>query len=352
MKKSISILTFTLLLLLVLSGCGKDKELPVVEIIEEEPVVIVDKPVEEEPVVEPVKEGLPSPISGIYAKEDIINQRIVGIMFDNHPGARWQAGLKDAEIVYEFPVEGTYTRYLGLYLINSPESIGPIRSSRPYFVTKILEFDGIYVHVGGSNEAMADIRTFKIGDIDGLSSSNKVFWRSSKKKIPHNLYSSMEVIRQTQVDRKFNLTGKYEGLKFNEDDIDIDGESAKVILLNYFKDNTTKYTYDEEAKVYTRQKDGKDHIDESDNSHIIAKNIIIQEVNTKVLDNEGRLQVDLVGEGKGKYFTNGKGVAINWKKDDRKNKTFYYDIEGEEISLNPGVTWIQVIKKDSIIATE
>lgn len=352
MKKTISILTFFLAFLLILSGCGKEKELPVVEIIEEEPVVKVDNPVEEEPVEEIVKEGSPSPLSGIYAKEDIINQRIVGIMFDNHPGARWQSGLKDAEIVYEFPVEGTYTRYLGLYLINNPKSVGPIRSSRPYFVTKILEFDAIYVRVGGSNQAMADIKTFKVADIDGLSSSNKVFWRSNKKKIPHNLYSSMEVIRQTQKDRGFNLTGKYEGFKFNEDDQDINGESAKEILINYFKDNTTKYTYDEENKVYTRQKDGKDHIDESDNSNIIAKNIIIQEVNTKVLDNEGRLQVDLVGEGKGKYFTNGKGMVINWKKDDRKNKTYYYDIEGEEIVFNPGITWIQVIRKDSIIATE
>ncbi len=97
--------------------------------------------------------GIPSPLSGIYADEEKINRRVVAVMFDNHPKARWQAGLKDAEIVYEFPVEAPYTRYLGLFLINDPESIGPIRSSRPYFVTKVLEYDAVYVRVGGSEQA-------------------------------------------------------------------------------------------------------------------------------------------------------------------------------------------------------
>ncbi len=62
-------------------------------------------------------------------------------MFDNHPSARWQSGLSQAEIVYEFLVEAPYTRYMGIYLINEPELIGPIRSSRPYFITTLLEYD-------------------------------------------------------------------------------------------------------------------------------------------------------------------------------------------------------------------
>lgn len=345
MNKSMRYLIIITIILLVLTGCKASKE-EVVEVVNE-PGEIVDKPDVEDPIQEPKKEGFPSPLSGIYVtNESILNQRVVGVMFDNHPGARWQSGLKDAEIVYEFPVEAPYTRYLGLYLINSPDSIGPIRSSRPYFVTKVLEFDAVYVRVGGSNQAMADIKNLKIADIDGLSSSNKVFWRSKNKKIPHNLYSSMEVIRETQKERGFKLTGDYEGFKFYEDDNDIIGYSGKSILLNYMSNNTTKYTYDEKDKVYTRQKDGKDHIDESDSSNIIAKNIIIQEANVKVIDNEGRLQIDLIGEGKGKFFTNGVGMDITWEKKDRGSKTFYYDSNGNEIILNPGITWIQIIKKD------
>lgn len=118
------------------------------------------------------------------------------------------------------------------------------------------------------------------------------------------------------------------------------------------RNNSTTYTYDEDNKVYLRQKDGKDHIDESDGSQIIAKNIIIQEVSTKVLDNEGRLEVDLIGEGTGKYFTNGNFIDIKWVKKNRSEKTYYYDSNGVEIVLNPGVTWIQVINKNSDIVIE
>ena len=39
-------------------------------------------------------------------------------MFDNHPKARWQSGISQAEIVYEFMVEAPYTRYMGIFLAN------------------------------------------------------------------------------------------------------------------------------------------------------------------------------------------------------------------------------------------
>lgn len=330
------------IILLSLVGCSKKQNIEVEspEIIEPVEVEeIIDEP--EEIII--VKEGIPSPLSGIYAKEELVNRRVVGIMFDNHPRARWQAGLKDAEIVYEFQVEAPYTRYLGLYLINEPKSIGPIRSSRPYFVTKIYEYDAVYVRVGGSEQAKSDIINLKIADIDGLSSTNKVFWRNNNKKIPHNLYTSMEVIRETGEERKYNMTGNYESFLFEEDDRDIVGSRAEKIEIDYKGGNTTNYYFNLDEKLYYRQKDGQDHLDESDNSQITAKNIIIQEVETRTIDNEGRLDITLVGKGIGKYITNGVATDITWVKSDRKAKTYYLDIEGAEITLNPGVTWIQMV---------
>ncbi len=161
--------------------------------------------------------------------------------------------------------------------------------------------------------------------------------------MPHNLYTSMEVIREAQEARKYNMTGDYESFLFEEDDRDIIGYSAKKIEINYNSENATNYNYDIDNKLYYRQKDGQDHIDESDDSLLTAKNIIIQEVGTKTIDNEGRLDIQLVGEGMGKYITNGIGIDIKWVKSDRKGKTTYLDEDGEEITLNPGVTWVQMV---------
>ncbi len=334
-----------ILILLLLTGCTRGKT----KLIEEEILENVDDTesiAETEKSVELKKEGIPSPISGLYALETKINRRPVAVMFDNHPGARWQSGLSQAEIVYEFLVEAPYTRYMGIYLINEPELIGPIRSSRPYFITTLLEYDPIYVRVGGSPQAKKDIVQLKVADIDGLSSSNKVFWKNKNvgKKAPHNTYTSMEIIRKTGEERKYKLYGEYEGFKFQEEDKDIEGTDANEITINYFKNNKTTYKYNSEEKLYYREKDGKSHIDELDNSPITAKNIIIQEANTKIIDNEGRLDIDLIGEGAGKYITNGKAIDINWSKKSRGGKTKFFNKNGEEIVLNPGITWIQIVK--------
>lgn len=293
------------------------------------------------------KIGIPSPLSGIYGPEEKIDRRVVGVMFDNHPRARWQAGLKDAEIIYEFEVEGTYTRYLGFYLLNDPENLGPIRSARPYFITKALEFDSIYVRVGGSEAAKSDIRNLGIADIDGLSSSPNVFWRKSHKKMPNNLYTSMDIIRKTAEERSYREKGKDLNFLFYEEDTDIQGDPGKDIIIKYNKENSTQYIYNKEKKLYFRYKDGQEHIDEEDNSSINCKNIILQKVNTRVIDNEGRLSMDLIDRGEGLYFSNGSKQDIKWVKDSREGSTLYLNENGDEIHLNPGVTWIQIVKPNT-----
>ena len=67
-------------------------------------------------------------------------------MIDNHLDALPQAGLNKAYIVYEMIVEGGETRLMALFKDRDLEKIGPIRSSRHYFLDYALENDAIYVH--------------------------------------------------------------------------------------------------------------------------------------------------------------------------------------------------------------
>lgn len=291
-----------------------------------------------------VSDGIPSPLSGIYGEEEKVNRRPVAVMFDNAPQARWQAGLSQAEVVYEFLVEPPYTRYLGIFLLNEPELIGPVRSARPYFVATLLEYDPLYVRVGGSEEAKADVKKYKIADIDGLYSG--AFWRNTKtgKKAPNNMYISMDGIRKEQKRLKYNETGEYKGFPFNKKDSDIEGIEAKEVLIKYYPNNTTKYEYDEDNKVYKRYKDGKLHIDENDEKTLLAKNILILEAKTKIIDDLGRMEIQVVGQGKGYYITNGKYINITWEKASVNDKIIFLDERGNEVKLNPGTTWIQFTK--------
>lgn len=301
----------------------------------------------EEESIEEIKSR--SPLSGRATTEEILNRRPVAVMFDNHPNARWQAGLNQAEIVYEFPVEHPYTRYIGIFLMNSPESIGPVRSTRPYLVHTIAAYDPLYVRVGGSEAGKAEVKRYDIADIDGLASS--AFKRASHKRAPNNLYISMDNIISEQRRLKYGEYANYEGYKFNLKDTDISQVNANSVKITYNKENTTRYEYNSDDKVYERYKDGKLHIDELDESTIIAKNIIIQEVSSRTIDNEGRKEIDIIGSGKGKYITNGKVKDISWEKSSVRQRIVYFDESGE-INLNEGNTWVQIVPKEANVEIE
>lgn len=305
---------------------------------------------ETEEIEEPIEEiKLRSPLSGREITEEVLNSRPVAVMFDNHPKARWQSGLNQAEILYEFPVENPYTRYIGIFLMNSPKSIGPVRSTRPYLVHTIAAYDPLYVRCGGSEAGKAEVKRYDISDIDGLYSN--AFERSSKKKAPNNLYISMDDIIKEQKRLNYGKYANYEGYKFNLEDTDISGIDAIDVKITYNNENTTRYEYDSGKKIYKRYKDGKLHIDELDETTIVAKNIIIQEVNSKTIDNVGRKEIDVIGSGKGKYITNGKAKDISWEKRSVRERIVYFDESGE-LNLNEGITWVQIIPQEGRVEIE
>lgn len=285
----------------------------------------------------------------------ILSKRPIAVMLDNHSGARPQAGIKDAELVIEALAEGNITRYMAFFFEGMPESIGPIRSARPYFLDRAMEFGAIYVHVGGSPQALSDIKKLGIKDIDALNSSNKVFFRKKHKKMPHNLYSTMTTLRNESEKRAFAQESTGTGIGYAMTETVPSGETALYVKLPYRKTDggyLVSYDYLNDQKVYQRSINGKVHVDEIDQSPITAKNVIIQYVPTKVVDSKGRLDLDLVGEGSGFWLSDGVKVPIHWSKSTRSAQTVYTDSEGRELLLNPGNTWIQIIPKSMTLQWE
>ncbi len=292
-----------------------------------------------------INEGkVKSPLTGIYIEEDKINSRPIAVMIDNQYKARPQAGLSSADVVYEMLAEGNITRYLAIINTDKPNLIGPVRSARPYFIDKALEYDPYYVHVGGSPQAFADVVNLKMADIDSMSAGKSTFWRENHKPKPNNMYTSYEAIIKDANRRGYRTTSTdYETLIFNENDEDIEGKNLNNIKFPYSKGYSSEFRYNKEERIYYRYVNDKPHRDEVTDIHLSAKNIIVQYASIKVIDNEGRLEMGTVGTGKGLYITNGKMMNVTWKKNDRRDITRFYDLEGKEIKLNPGKTWYQVV---------
>ena len=46
----------------------------------------------------------------------------------------------------------------------------------------------------------------------------------------------------------------------------------------------------------------------------------------------------------GKYIVNGKAIDITWKKHEPWGATFYYDSNGNQITMDTGKTWVCIIQ--------
>lgn len=338
-KRRLSILIVLCLISLMFSGCGKKAE----NVSNVEPEDVPEQVVEPEPTPPEPPKGLPCPLTGMQIlDEGDLKQRPIAVMIDNEYNARPQSGLLDAEIVYEIPVEGNITRYMAIYHHNQTDKIGPVRSARPYFIDKALEFNAVYVHCGGSPQALQDLVSLKVNTLNDLKGS-PCFWRSNDRKMPHNLYTSTRLMREVIESNKFNNKTAPQYFKFSEEFLDLDGKNTRAISFSYGKNYTVGYEYDAESKLYYRTINGIRLKDKEAGKEITTTNIIVEKTTAKVLDDVGRLKVNNTGKNRGYYLTGGRLIEIEWSKSDRSAKTIYKDLKGDEITVNIGNTWIQVV---------
>ena len=295
------------------------------------------------------KENLPN-INIIDLKSD---SRNIAIMYNNI-SAVWgnQAGLQDAYLVYEIIVEGGYTRLMAVFKDTNIDRIGCIRSSRPYFLDYVLENDAIYVHFGASKQALSDIETLGINNINFIN-YNAGYWRDKtlNLSLEHTAYTSSELINKGIEKYSYRNTSSTKPvLNYTDKEIDLSSMEGAIkadsVFIDYSAVRNTSYIYDSVNKVYLRSqgtaRNSYKHIDAISNKQYSAKNIITYKVKNKSIDSKNRQVLENIGSGDGYYVTNGYAVPIKWSKKSRDSKTIYTYNNGKEISVNDGNTFIQI----------
>ena len=291
-------------------------------------------------------------------------KRPVAVMINNHNQARpYHSGLQDAQIVYEMIVEGGITRMLAIFKDQTTSRIGPVRSSRHYYLDYALENDAIYVHWGWSPQAESDIRTLGVNNLNGLY--DKGFSRDQsligKINLEHTAITSIDGINEGIASKgyrtDYNSTNVEDELvfKYSVDEIslapkeakegeivDTDSIVANNISIPYSNYMTASYTYDATNKYYLRYANGVVHKDYITGEQYHFKNIIIEKVENYTIDSYGRQSLNNIGTGTGYYITNGYARPITWEKSSRSSKTIYRYNDGTEVKLNDGNTFVQI----------
>ena len=277
------------------------------------------------------------------------NKRPIAVMIDNNVGNNSHAGLQDSYINYEIIVEGGLTRIMAIFKDKDVDLIGPVRSSRHYFLDYALESDAIYTHYGWSEFAKTDISSLGVNNINGLYDEN-AFWRDKQLKSPHNVFTNTDTLYKYAKDNKdYSIeTDDWKLLNYSTKNISIadkeeNDNTANNVVIKYSNYQTTSYSYDSENKYYLRYMNDEAHIDKTSNEQLHYKNIIIEKVKNSTLDSYGRQDLDTTGSGEGYYVTNGYVKEITWTKNSRSGKTTYTYEDGKEVKINDGNTFIQII---------
>lgn len=288
-----------------------------------------------------------SELDGLAVGKTNVNPQVVAVMIDNHPDARPAWGLAKAKIVYEVPVEGEFTRYMALYdNLQTVAQVGPVRSARTYFLDWLQEYGrGLYMHSGGSPDALTQIPQRKIFDANEFFWGT-YYWRGIDKQSPHNLYTK-STAWQSIINSYSTSTYRMpygNGWKY----LTRVGQPTKAqnaIKIIYDPNYIVSWQYDSKAMNYVRYINGIKYTD-ADGSEVHTRNILVQYVAVSVLDNEGRKEIITVGTGSGRVLEKGKTITVTWKKESVSGRTRFYTTEGKEVTLLPGTTWVEVVPEN------
>lgn len=287
-------------------------------------------------------------INEFYNKIMNSNERPIAVMIDNDDSeSRPHSGIEDAYLLYEMPVEGGSTRIMALFKDAQTEKIGPVRSSRHYFLDYAMENNAIYVHFGWSPKAQQDIKSLYINNINGVMGEDyQTYWREQKYAGDwHSAYTSIKNILANANKKGYGLqTDKKLPFTLSQAETELpNSHTANKLTINYASFYNVVYSYDSAKATYVRYINRDVH-KTSKGVVLCAKNIIMQKARVYPLgDGSDRVQIDTVGKGSGVYLSGGKYTNIKWQKDSRSQSTKYYYENDEEVKLNPGVTYINLV---------
>jgi hypothetical protein len=351
------ILALVLSSMLLLSGCGK-ASVPQAQ----EPTPTVAETKQQETVAptipEPEKspsgmyETVPEGVSSLTGLPYIGDGKAIMVQIENTAAARPQSGISKADLIYEIEVESQITRLTAFFLSSYPSKVGPVRSARKQHMYIWKEWGYMYVFYGGSSKAGQNIYDIQkqLGisaiRIDGMATSAG-FSRSSDREAPHNAYTNLDYL----IKNKYDFEPKPRTLYF-EDSLEIVGEKAFNVELEYASNNRIRYVYDENSKLYKRYINGEPMKDKEDGVQVKVRNIIVQHVPHHHVTGTVYTNMDQIGSGKAEYFTDGVKRTGTWIRESVESLTKYYDKDGKEINFRPGVTFIQIVRPETAVSSK
>lgn len=290
----------------------------------------------------------------------------VAIKISNWPGqyVRPQAGINAADLIYEHYNEGWFaTRWTAVFLGESPDRVGPIRSGRIIDLEIPAMYSAVFANSGFSNGVT---RLFRNSDLypDWVVSDSlpetiqpRPFYRDYSRNVPleHTMYTSPALVREWAAARGVEGRQELEGMTFSEDPppgMTSTGPANEIqVPWNSLR---ADWRYDESTSRYLRWTDGAAHLDALTGEQLEAANVVVLYVpqwNTDIVEDphSGALSIRwALWNEDNPYrpailFRDGQRHDCTWTREERHDMLTLVDEEGNPLAFKVGSTFFEVL---------
>jgi hypothetical protein len=307
-----------------------------------QPTLVVKKYVAPKPVT------VTSTLTGLPVAPSVNDRPVTAVMVENSTFARPQSGLDQAGVVFEALAEGGITRFMALYQDTQPNYIGPVRSARPYYIEWALGFDAVYTHDGGSPEALSDITSWNVKDLNEFYNSS-AFEDITSREAPHDVYTSIAQLSQVEASDNYGRSN-YTGFPRKKDSPSKTPNATTINLTFSSTDYNVEYNYVAATNSYQRSEGGAPHMElNSNGSQVqITPKVVVAMVlpySYGALDSSGAYYsvYGVIGSGQVDVFQDGTVTIGTWAKTSNNSQITFTQANGQPLDLNAGQTWVEAL---------
>jgi Protein of unknown function (DUF3048) N-terminal domain/Protein of unknown function (DUF3048) C-terminal domain len=284
------------------------------------------------------------PLTGdVVPSGRVPNRPALAVKVENAPEARPQAALNDADIVVEEPVEGGYTRFIAIFQCGNSERVGPIRSVRTTDADYLRQLGPtVFSYSGGAPTVTQELAGNDLVDVNyGVAAD--AYTHDPARSAPHDLYSTTKALRRAAG----NQEGAPDALFAYSETWEGKSRRARTVHLPYSSVSDVVWTWRPAKHGWFRSHGEVPHMLEG-GEQVSASNVVIQVVkvtDSGIVDAAGNPSpaVQLTGSGRAYVLRDGRVVVGRWERSGLGEVTTFVAKGGEEISLAPGRTWVQLL---------
>lgn len=301
--------------------------------------------------------GPPCPLTGLPAAGGAVPSRpALAVKVDAIDGARPQAGLDKADIVFEEPVEGGLTRFVAVFQCSDASRVEPIRSGRLVDPDLLSQFGHpLLAYSGAIDPVVAKIAASAVYDV-GIDRISGPYLKDPNRAAPHEMYASTDALWQSGKQVGAPQTAPSPVFTYGTLTSASQPATRAHIAFSPYDDVVWSWSATKGAWLRSNLDSPSGASMLTDGNQVSASNVVIEQVQTSpspyVEDASGIHENDVTTTGSGQLTVLRDGVEVTgtWSRPSIGAPASLVDQSGQPISLAPGVTWVELVPQTAALS--